>query len=67
MEVSFSLLWPKLLGWMVNMWFSVLFLNVGKVTKGMDIAKTVEKLGSSSGRPIKQVTIKTCMELVEEL
>jgi cyclophilin family peptidyl-prolyl cis-trans isomerase len=34
----------------------------GEVTKGMDIVKKMEALGSQSGQPKKQITIADCGE-----
>ena len=35
----------------------------GKVTKGMDVVKAVEKLGSQSGKTRKKVVIADCGQL----
>ena len=44
-------------------WLNGHHVVFGKVTKGMDVVKAVEKLGSKSGKPKKEVLIADCGEL----
>lgn len=41
-------------------WLDGKHVVFGAVTKGMDVVKDIEKLGSSSGQPREKVTIVNC-------
>lgn len=44
-------------------WLDGKHVVFGSVTKGMDIVKNIEKVGSSSGKTTKQVVIADCGQL----
>jgi peptidylprolyl isomerase len=44
-------------------WLDGKHVVFGQVTKGMDVVKAIEKLGSSSGKTAKTVTIADCGQL----
>ncbi|PKX91765.1 peptidylprolyl isomerase [Aspergillus novofumigatus IBT 16806] len=47
----------------VTDWLNGAHVVFGEVEEGMDLVKTIEKLGSSSGTPKKKVTIADCGQL----
>ena len=44
-------------------WLDGKHVVFGKVTQGMEVVKSIEALGSSSGQPSKQVCIRNCGQL----
>ena len=47
-------------------WLDGKHVVFGKVIEGMDVVKSVERLGTQGGRPVTQVRIKDCGQLVQE-
>jgi len=47
----------------VTSWLDGKHVVFGQVTKGMDLVKTIEAVGTQSGRPSKKVTIVDCGQL----
>jgi peptidylprolyl isomerase len=45
-------------------WLDGKHVVFGEVTSGNELVKTIESIGSASGRPMKNVVIRACGELV---
>ncbi|KAJ1865275.1 cyclophilin peptidyl-prolyl cis-trans isomerase Cyp2 [Coemansia sp. RSA 2703] len=47
-------------------WLDGKHVVFGEVTKGMDIVKKIEELGTDSGKPTKRIVIEDCGEIVKK-